>query len=69
VSAGLSAEPRARVIGTHLGFLEFVAPHERSAVALHVRALPELVELDLEDAATMARAWRDLWSSGLGNTA
>jgi Family of unknown function (DUF6714) len=51
------------------GFLELLTPQQRRAIALYVRALPELVELDHEDAARMARAWRDVWSHELaGNT-
>jgi hypothetical protein len=38
---------------------------QRRAVALYVRELPELVELDHEDAAMMTRAWRDVWSREL----
>jgi len=49
------------------GFLELLTPGQRRAVALYVRALPGLVELDHEDTARMSRAWRDVWSRELAD--
>lgn len=48
------------------GFLELLTPRQRRAIALYVRALPELVELDAEDTKRLARAFRDVWSQHLG---
>lgn len=50
------------------GFLELLTPQQRRAIALYVRALPELVELDHQDAARLARAWRDIWSREIGDS-
>jgi hypothetical protein len=44
------------------GFLELLTPRQRRAIALYVRALPELVELDAEDGKALARAFRDVWA-------
>ena len=68
----LSPGPDLAVIGTimsldqrerhPLGFFELLSPGQRRAIGLYVRALPDLVDLNYEDAAKMARAWRDVWS-------
>jgi hypothetical protein len=44
------------------GFLELLTPRQRRAIALYVRTLPALVELDVEDTTSLERAFRDVWS-------
>jgi hypothetical protein len=48
------------------GFLELLTPQQSRAIALYVRALPELVDLDYEDTTRLARAFEDVWSRFLG---
>jgi hypothetical protein len=49
------------------GFLELLTQPQRRAIALYVHALPELVELDFEDATTIARAFDNVWSRFLAD--
>ena len=44
------------------GFIELLTPEQRSAVALYVKELPNLVHLDKYDGPDIARAFRKLWS-------
>lgn len=47
------------------GFLEFLSPEQRRAVALYVQALPGLVPLEHDDAATLERSFRAVWAREL----
>ena len=47
------------------GFLEFLSPEQRRAVALYVQALPGLVPLEHDDAAILDRSFRATWSREL----
>ena len=51
--------------GHPLGFLDLLSTKQRRAIALYVKALPDLVKLDREDAARVSRAFRDVWSREL----
>lgn len=44
------------------GFLELLTDKQRRAIAVYVRTLPQLVDLAAEDASTISRALRDVWS-------
>jgi hypothetical protein len=48
-----------------LGFLELLTASQRRAIAIYVRALPDLVELRYEDSSRMSRAFEDVWSREL----
>ena len=43
------------------GFVELLTNAQRSAIAAYVEALPELVELDYEDAAIIDRSLAQVW--------
>jgi hypothetical protein len=49
------------------GFFEPLTRRQRQAIALYVRALPDLVELDGDDNAIVTRAFRDVWSRELAD--
>jgi hypothetical protein len=49
------------------GFLELLSSPQRCAIAHYVQALPQLVELDYEDARRIDRALRDVWSGDLAH--
>jgi hypothetical protein len=51
------------------GFLELLTESQRTAVALYVRALPDLVDLHRDDAALITRAFRAVWSRELAEDA
>ena len=44
------------------GFIELLTPEQRNAIALYVKELPNLVELDKHDRPATIRAYRDVWS-------
>jgi Family of unknown function (DUF6714) len=48
-----------------LGFLDLLSKKQRWAIALYVKALPDLVQLHPEDAARVSRAFREVWSREL----
>jgi hypothetical protein len=47
------------------GFLELLSKKQREAIAIYVRALPELVELRYEDSTRVSRALQDVWADDL----
>lgn len=47
------------------GFVELLTPEQRRAVALYVKELPNLLQLDEYDAPDIARVYREVWSQEL----
>lgn len=50
-----------------IGFMSLLSAEQKRAIALYVKALPELVRLDAEDTEILIGAFRDVWAVELAS--